>query len=148
MQTLAVTVRQFEISSGVCSRFKPLLTGPLLRFWKMDQFLPGVMHSVVVTVRQFETSWSACSRFKPPVWPLLQFCKMDLSLPGVMHAMAVTVSSVSTSAQGCAADSSRKSGLCCDSGRWIRRCLGWCRQRWWQFFSSTSAQECAADSGR
>ena len=33
MQTMVVTVRQFEISSGVYSRFKPLGLGPLLRFW-------------------------------------------------------------------------------------------------------------------
>ena len=38
---MAVTVRQFEISSGVCSRFKPQV-GPLLRFWQMDPSLPGV----------------------------------------------------------------------------------------------------------
>ena len=33
----------------------------------------------------------------------------------------------SKSAEGCAADSSRIWGLCCHSGRWIRRDLGWCR---------------------
>ena len=37
--TLAVTVRQFKISSRVCGRFKPQV-GPLLRFWKMDLSLP------------------------------------------------------------------------------------------------------------
>ena len=35
METLAVTVRQFEISSRACSRFKPLIL-PLLPFLKMD----------------------------------------------------------------------------------------------------------------
>ena len=149
MQTMAVTVRQFEISSRVCSRFKPQVWGlccdsgrwirrylgfcrlcggdssavrdqlkgvqqiqatiwafaailadgsvvtwgdalcggdssavrdqlkgvqqiqatggPLLRFWKMDPSLPGVMHSLAVTVRQFEISSRVCSRFKPQV---------------------------------------------------------------------------------
>ena len=38
-------------------------------------------------------------------------------------------------------------GICCDSGRWIRRFLGWCKGWWWQFGSSRSAQGCAADSG-
>ena len=48
---MAVTVRQFKISSGVCSRFKPHL-GPLLRFWKMDLSLLGVMQiTLAVTVR-------------------------------------------------------------------------------------------------
>ena len=42
MHTLAVTVRQFKISSRVSSRFKPARRGPLLRFWKMDPSLPGV----------------------------------------------------------------------------------------------------------
>ena len=53
VQTLAVTVRQFKISSRVCGRFKPQV-GPLLRFWKMDLSLPGVMQTMAVTVRQFE----------------------------------------------------------------------------------------------
>ena len=44
MQTLAATVRQFEISSGVCSRFKPLIL-PLLRSWKMDPWLLGVIEN-------------------------------------------------------------------------------------------------------
>ena len=30
--------------------------------------------------------------------------------------------------------------LCCDSGRWIRRYLGWCTRRRWQFGISRSAQ--------
>ena len=50
----------------------------------------------------------------------------------------------SISAQGCAADSSHNWsncwGICCDSGRWIRRELGWCRPWRWQFGSSRSAQ--------
>ena len=46
MHPTAVTVRQFEISSTVCSRFKPLLMGPLLRFWQMDPSSPGVMHNM------------------------------------------------------------------------------------------------------
>ena len=53
----------------------------------------------------------------------------------------------SRSAQGCGADSSNRWGLCCDSGRWIRCCLGSCRLWWWQFRSSRWAQGCAADSG-
>ena len=55
VHALVVTVRQFEISSRVCGRFKPL-TGPLLRFWKMDPSSPGVIQSMAVTVRQFEIS--------------------------------------------------------------------------------------------
>ena len=52
---LAVTVRQFKISSRVSSRFKPLFL-PLLRFWQMDPSLPGVIHAMAVTVRRFEIS--------------------------------------------------------------------------------------------
>ena len=55
MQAMAVSVRQFEISSKVCSRFKPQVR-PLLQFWKTDPCLPGVMQVMAVTVRQFETS--------------------------------------------------------------------------------------------
>ena len=51
----AVTVWQFRISSRVCSRFTPHIA-PLLRFWKMDRSLLGVMQAVVVTVRQFDIS--------------------------------------------------------------------------------------------
>ena len=54
MNTLAVTVPQFEISSRMCSSFKPPLD-PLLQFWKMDQSLPGVV-ALAVTVRQFKIS--------------------------------------------------------------------------------------------
>ena len=39
-----------------------------------------------------------------------------------------------------------QSTKCCDSGRWIRRYLGWCSIWWWQFGSSGSAQGGAADS--
>ena len=55
IQTMAVTVRQFEISSGAYSRFKPMILR-LLRFWKMDPLSPGVMQTMAVTVRQFEIS--------------------------------------------------------------------------------------------
>ena len=55
MQTMGVTVPQFEISSGVCSRFNPWV-GPLLPFWQMDPSLPGVMQAMVVTVRQFNVN--------------------------------------------------------------------------------------------
>ena len=81
---MAVTVRQFEISSSVCSRFKPQRV-PLLPFWKMDPSLPGVMQTMVVTVQQFEISSRACSRFKTPMrslpgllspFVLAEFCRM------------------------------------------------------------------------
>ena len=55
VQTMVVTVRQLEISSRVCSRFKPQ-NRPLLRFWQMDLSSPGVMRNMAVTVRQFEIS--------------------------------------------------------------------------------------------
>ena len=81
---------QFEISSRVCSRFKPQMM-PLPRFWKMDPSLPGVMKTVAVTVQQFEISSRVCSRFKPQMMSLPRFWKMDLSLPGVDQQVAVTV---------------------------------------------------------
>ena len=56
----------------VCSRFKPLIL-PLLRFWKMDLWLPGVMETMAVTVRQFEISSGVCSTFKPQNRHLLPF---------------------------------------------------------------------------
>ena len=49
LQAVVVTIPQFEISSGVCSGFRPQ-KGPLLRFWKMDPLLPGVMQRMAVTV--------------------------------------------------------------------------------------------------
>ena len=52
-QSVEVIVRQFEISSGVCSRFRPQIM-PLLRFWKMDPSLHGVFQSVEVIVLQSE----------------------------------------------------------------------------------------------
>ena len=77
-QTMAVTVRRFEISSGVCSVFTPLLPGPLLRFWQMDQSLPGVLQKLVLTVREFKISSLACSRLKSQLRPLQRFWQMDL----------------------------------------------------------------------
>ena len=53
MQDVAVTVRQFEISSGVCSRFRPMIL-LLLQFWKMDPSFHGVFQSVEVIVLQPE----------------------------------------------------------------------------------------------
>ena len=130
MQNMAVTVLQFEISLGVCSKFNPdvlpllrfwqvdpllgdahsggdssavrdQLKGVqqnsshrgrlLLRFWKMDPSLPGVMQDMAVTVLQFEISLGVCSKFKPQSTPLLRFWKMDLWLPGVIHTMVVTL---------------------------------------------------------
>ena len=49
------------------------------------------------------------------------------------------------SAQNCAEDTGHMACICCDSGRWIRRHLGFCTLWRWQFGSS--AQECAPDSG-
>ena len=48
-------------SSSVQDQFKGLQNiqaarGALLRFWKMDQSLPGVMNTVAVTARQLEIS--------------------------------------------------------------------------------------------
>ena len=71
-KTLAVTVRQFKISSRVCSRFKPHM-GPLLRFWQMDPPLPGASQTVAVTVLQFKISSGVCSTFRPQVWHLPPF---------------------------------------------------------------------------
>ena len=62
MQSMAGTVRQFKIGSGVWSKFKPQVVR-LLQFLKMDLSIPGVMQTVVVTVRQFEIS----SRLFSPV---------------------------------------------------------------------------------
>ena len=81
---------------------------------------------------------SLSCRFKPQIRPSLRFWKMDPSLLGEMHSVAEFGSS--RSAQGCPADSSHKSGLCCDFGRWIRRYLGKCTLWRWQFGSSRSAQ--------
>ena len=60
---------EFEISSRVCSRFRPQ-TRPFLRFWKMDPWLPGVMQDLAVTVRQFEISWALFSQVQlcVPKW--------------------------------------------------------------------------------
>ena len=85
-----MTVRQFDIGSRVCSRFKPHL-GPLLRFWKMDPLFPGAVQTKAVTVRQFKMSSRVCSRFKPPFEHLLRFWQTDPSLPGVVQIMAVSV---------------------------------------------------------
>ena len=96
----AVTVGQFEISSGVCGRFKPQ-TGPLLRFWQMDRSSPGVKQTVAVTVRQFEISSGVCGRFRPMIVPLLRFWQMDLSSPGVKQTVAVTVGQFEISSRVC-----------------------------------------------
>ena len=51
-------------------RFKPLLM-PLLRFWKRDLSLLGVIKALAVTVRQSKISSRVCSRFRPHGGPLL-----------------------------------------------------------------------------
>ena len=146
MQTLAVTVQQFEISSRVCSRFKPqsgafaaILADGSVVTW-------GNAQTMAVTVRQFKISSRVCSRFKPLSLPLLPFWKMDPSSPGVMQTVAVTVRQFEISSRVCSRFKPQGWGLCCDSGRWIRRYLGWCKLWRWQFGSSRSAQGCAADS--
>ena len=87
MQTLAVTVRQFKISSRVCSRFKPLGLRAFAAILEDGSVVTwgDLQTSMVVTVRQFEISSRVCSKFKPLIMPLLRFWKMDPSLPGV-HA--------------------------------------------------------------
>ena len=47
VQKKAVTVRQFKMSSKVCSRFTPH-GRPLLRFWQTDPSLPGVVQTMAV----------------------------------------------------------------------------------------------------
>ena len=146
MQTLAATVRQFKISSGVCSRFKPLIL-PLLQFWKMDPSWLGGNHSMAVTVRQFKSSSRVWSRFKPHMGPLPRFWKMDPSSPGVMQARWRWQLGSSRSAQGCAADSSHTDSAFAailEDGSAVT--WGDARFWWWQFGSSRSAQGCATDS--
>ena len=63
MQRLAVTVRQFEISSVVCSRFRPQIQH-LLRFWQTNPSLPGVTQTKAVTVQKWEISSEVCGRFR------------------------------------------------------------------------------------
>ena len=36
-----------------------------MQFWKMDLWLPGVLHTLAVTVRQSEISLGVRSRFRP-----------------------------------------------------------------------------------
>ena len=163
LQTVAVTVRQFEISSGVCSRFRPH-KGPLLRFWKMDPSSPGVVQTLAVTVRQFEISSGVSSRFKPQKWAFAAILEdgsvvtwghagfggdssaVQDQLRGVQQiqatdrAFAAILEDGSVVTWGDAyrgGDSSAvrdqlrgvqqiqaTRGLCCDSGRWIRRDMG------------------------
>ena len=62
-RSLAVTVRQFEISSRALRRLKVLL-GPLLRYWKMDLSLAGVTNCTAGTAQQFKISSKVCRTFK------------------------------------------------------------------------------------
>ena len=118
--SVAVTVRKFEISSRVCSRFKPLITVlPLLRFWKMDPWLPGhwLMQSMAVTVQQFEISSGVCIRFRPVLIGAFAAILEDGSVVTWGHPGSGGDSfGSSRPAQGCAADSGHRWGLCCDSG--------------------------------
>ena len=61
LHSVAVAVRHFKISSGVCSKFRPQIR-PLLRFWKMDPSLPGVLQGGAVTARQCKISSGAFSQ--------------------------------------------------------------------------------------
>ena len=99
--TTAATVRQFKVSSRVCSRYRPLVMGPLLRFCKMDLSLLGALRAGAVTVRQFKISSGVCSKFNPLLLPVLRFWKMDPSLPGVGGTTAATVRQFKVSSRVC-----------------------------------------------
>ena len=99
---------------------------PLLRFWKMDPSWPGEMHCMAVTVRQLEISSRVCSRFKPPrgFAAILEDGSVvtwgDATSGGDSSAVRDQlkgVQQIQATHTGC---------LCCDSGRWICRYLGWC----------------------
>ena len=88
---LVVTVRQFKISSRVCSRFKPherafaaiLEDGSVFTWGPADR--GGDSSAVRDQLKGVHADSSHTLR------PLPQFFKMDPSLPGVMHKKAVTV---------------------------------------------------------
>ena len=147
----------WKISSRVCSRFKPqsqafaaILEDGSVVTWGVAE----ISWRVTVQGKFCESSSGVCSIFKPPhkrvsrfkLWPLLRFWKMDPSLPGVMQTMAVTVRQFKISSRVCSRFKPQVTGICCDSGRWICRYLGWCTLWRWQFGSSRSAQGRAADS--
>ena len=132
-------VRQFKISSGVCSRFKPHML-PLLRFWQMDPSWPGVdavggdssaVRDQLKGVQQIQGGSGLCCDSGRWICGDLGLCKRWRWQFGS-----------SRSAQGCAADSSHWLCLCCDSGRWIRGYLGSWRLWRWQLGSSRSAEFC------
>ena len=69
-RSVAVTVRQF--SSRACCRFNPQLT-PLLRYWQMVQWLPGVTKPTAETVLCIGKIGSRVwCRFNPQLTPLLR----------------------------------------------------------------------------
>ena len=71
-RSVAVTVRQCEISSRACCRFNPQLT-PLLRYWQMVQWLPGVTKPTAETVLCIGKIGSRVwCKFKPHRWFLLR----------------------------------------------------------------------------
>ena len=81
-QTEAVTVPQFEISSGVCWRFMPISLH-LLQSCQMEPLFRGVIHALAATVRQFKISSKMCSRFRPVGGPSSRLLHLDvLGAPG------------------------------------------------------------------
>ena len=65
---LVATALQFEISSRMCSKFRPReeghlprKEGHLLRSHLMDPSFPGAIQTVVATALQFEISFIMCS---------------------------------------------------------------------------------------
>ena len=174
IQAAVVTVRQFEVSSRVCSRFNPLTVSGL-NLLHTQGFAAILEDGSVLTwgdpgrggdssavrgqlkgVQQIQSTY--CKWIESAAHPglLLRFWKMDPSLLGEIQAAVVTVRQFEVSSRVCSRFNPlttisglnllHAQGFCCDSGRWIRPYLGRSRPRWWQFGSSRSAQGCAADS--
>ena len=87
---VAVTVRQFKISSRVCTRFRPHAYAFACDLWTdaIRRYL-GLCRRLAVTIPQFEIRSKDVQHIRGHILrPLLRFWQMDLSLPGVIQPVA------------------------------------------------------------
>ena len=126
---MAVTVRQFKISSGGVQQIQGTDAGAFAAILADGSVVDlGLCSTMAETVRQFKISSGGVQQIQATVAVhLLRFWQMDPSLPGVMKHMAVTARQFEVSSRVCSRFRPQTQGVCCHSGRCFCRQLGWCK---------------------
>ena len=123
LHPLVVTVRQLEINSGVCSRFRPQVR-LLLRFWKMDPSLPGGGADSGGDSSAVSRSAQGCQKIQAASGAFAAILEDESVVTWGYKYFGGDSSAVQDQLKGVKQIQAITLRVCCDSGRSISRYLG------------------------